>query len=74
LVAFFGDPRSTHNEDPMRFTEAAITELGQGVLAGEANHVALNGIDEWVGGVHLSARGVSPWVYDGDTPVPGDPP
>jgi hypothetical protein len=74
LVAFFGDPRSTHNEDPMRFTEAAITELGQRVLAGEANHVALNGIDDWVGGVRLSSRAGRLWVFHGETLVPGGAP
>ncbi len=58
----------------MRFVEAAITDLGQKALVGEANFVALNGIDEWVGGVHLSARAGSPWVFDGETLVPGGAP
>ncbi|WP_340118320.1 DUF1835 domain-containing protein [Pelagibius sp. 7325] len=31
-----------------------ITDFGRKVLAGEANHVAENGIDDWVGGVHLT--------------------
>ena len=31
-----------------------ITEFGREVLAGKANHVTQNHIDEWVGGVHLS--------------------
>ncbi len=56
----------------MRFVEAAITETGRKVLAGEANHVSLNGIDDWVGGVHLKARRGSPWLFDGRTLVPGD--
>lgn len=30
-----------------------LTETGERVLAGEADHVALNGIDRWIGGVHL---------------------
>jgi hypothetical protein len=30
-----------------------ITELGKSVLGGEADFVALNGIDIWLGGVHL---------------------
>ena len=32
------------------------------MLDGEADHVALNGIDRWVGGVHL--RGAPPWRWD----------
>lgn len=74
-----GDSRLAHppltltgNLSAMRFVEAAVNETGQKVLAGEANHVALNGIDDWVGGVHLQARSGSPWLFDGQTLVPGD--
>jgi hypothetical protein len=31
-----------------------ITDFGKRVLAGEANHVEENGIDDWIGGVHLT--------------------
>ncbi len=65
LLALTGDLSA------MRSVEAAITETGQKVLAGVANYVALNGIDDWVGGVHLKARSGSPWVFDGETLVPG---
>ena len=34
-------------------TRLRRTEAGDRVLRGEADHVALNGIDRWVGGVHL---------------------
>ena len=30
-----------------------LTDTGPRVLAGEADHVTLNGIDRWIGGVHL---------------------
>lgn len=33
--------------------QLAITEDGGRVLAGQADHLALNGIDRWLGGVHL---------------------
>jgi hypothetical protein len=33
--------------------EVAITEAGRSVLEGRANHIELNGIDRWLGGVHL---------------------
>lgn len=32
----------------------ALTPSGRDVLAGRADHVALNGIDRWLGGVHLT--------------------
>ena len=32
----------------------ALTHAGRRVLAGEADYVALNGIDRWMGGVHLT--------------------
>jgi hypothetical protein len=34
-------------------TRLRLTAAGGRVLRGEADHVALNGIDRWVGGVHL---------------------
>ena len=39
-------------------TPVAITDAGRTVLAGQADHVALNGLDRWVGGVHLRGREV----------------
>ncbi len=33
--------------------QASITDTGREVLAGRAHHVRLNGIDRWLGGVHL---------------------
>ena len=74
LVTFFGDPRSRDGEPPLRATEAAITKTGQEALDGAAHFVALNGIDEWVGGVRLNSRRGSPWLFDGETLVPGDAP
>jgi hypothetical protein len=43
-----------------------LTDAGERVLRGEADHVALNGIDRWVGGVHLRGRSVS-WRWDEGT-------
>ena len=40
-----------------------MTETGHDVLAGKADHVKLNGIDRWLGGVHL--QGHTPaWRWD----------
>jgi hypothetical protein len=33
------------------------------VLAGKADHITLNGIDRWIGGVHLLRRCVR-WRWD----------
>jgi hypothetical protein len=41
-----------------RTAAVSITDAGRRVLAGEADHVELNGIDRWVGGVHLQGRSV----------------
>ena len=39
------------------------TPVGRRVLRGEADHVALNGIDRWIGGVHLHGE-VARWRWD----------
>jgi hypothetical protein len=49
-----------------RGTGLRLTEAGARVLAGEADLVALNGIDRWIGGVHLTGRDV-PWRWDDGT-------
>lgn len=41
-----------------------ITETGRRVLAGQADHISLNGIDRWLGGVHLTGDRV--WRWDGN--------
>jgi Domain of unknown function (DUF1835) len=41
---------------------ARLTRAGRAVLAGEENAVALNGIDRWLGGVHLEAPPGRPFV------------
>ena len=40
----------------IRGTEVHLTEIGEQVARGELNFVELNGIDDWVGGVHLDSR------------------
>ncbi|HEX6348909.1 MAG TPA: hypothetical protein VF160_05900 [Candidatus Dormibacteraeota bacterium] len=39
-----------------------LTPIGREVLGGSADHVRLNGIDRWIGGVHLT--GEADWRYD----------
>jgi hypothetical protein len=47
-------------------TGVHLTDTGARVLAGEADQVALNGIDRWIGGVHLQGRH-TPWRWDDGT-------
>jgi hypothetical protein len=42
------------------------TAAGRRVLGGDADQVALNGIDRWIGGVHLAGPD-SPWRWDEGT-------
>jgi hypothetical protein len=41
-----------------------LTDVGRWVLAGKADHVALNGVHRWIGGAHLEGRHVG-WRWDG---------
>jgi hypothetical protein len=41
-----------------RTAAVALTDAGRSVLAGTEDHVTLNGLDRWVGGVHLQGREV----------------
>jgi hypothetical protein len=43
-------------------TGLRLTATGERVLSGVADHVALNGLDRWVGGVHLQGDRV-PWRW-----------
>lgn len=49
-----------------RFSEIRLgmTEAGRRVMDGEADFVVLNGLDRWLGGVHLEAEGTV-WRWDG---------
>lgn len=49
-----------------RHTRLRLTDAGAQVLAGEADHVTLNGIDRWIGGVHLHGRHPQ-WRWDDGT-------
>jgi plasmid stabilization system protein ParE len=43
-----------------------LTDAGAQVLAGERDHITDNGIDRWIGGVHLGGRN-SAWRFDEGT-------
>lgn len=53
-------------------TEFESTDLGEAVLRGDADFVVLNGIDLWLGGVHLNhKRNLWRWDEQSETVVPG---
>jgi Domain of unknown function (DUF1835) len=49
-----------------RDTPVRLTDAGRQVLDGEEDHVTLNGIDRWIGGVHLTGRAVR-WRWNDGT-------
>jgi hypothetical protein len=49
-----------------RLTPLGLTEAGRRVLDGRDDHVTLNGVDRWIGGVHLEGRTVR-WRWDDGT-------
>ena len=65
----FGDgspiapPRHDDPADGFWTRPLALTDAGREVMDGRADHVRLNGIDRWLGGVHLAGRGVR-WRWD----------
>jgi len=55
LIAMSGD------SNIMRACDVVLTDAGESVLAGRANAVELNGIDDWILGVHLDSRSRPMW-------------
>jgi hypothetical protein len=43
-----------------------LIKTGTRLLAGQADHVTLNGIDRWIGGVQLQGHKL-PWRWDDGT-------
>jgi Domain of unknown function (DUF1835) len=63
LVKMSGNPTS------LRDCEVALTDVGASVLAAQANCVELNGIDDWILGVHLDSRRGAVWYQKDGTLV-----
>ncbi|HEV8589223.1 MAG TPA: hypothetical protein VGQ72_10145 [Pyrinomonadaceae bacterium] len=55
--------RSTLDSESVHRSAFEITEAGEAVLSGATDFVALNGIDLWLGGVHLREREAA-WRWD----------
>jgi hypothetical protein len=67
------DPRLPHpfltlggSKISMRGSEVAVTDVGIKALRGGANFVALNGVEEWIGGVHLQSTEGKVWFRSGE--------
>lgn len=54
------DPAWWHDDEAA--PTLALTADGEAVLTGAADHIALNGIDRWLGGVHVTTT--SSWRWD----------
>src|SRR5262249_32471168 len=48
---------------PVQWCKADFDRGRPRVLAGQDDHIAMNGVDRWVGGVHLQGHRV-PWRWD----------
>jgi hypothetical protein len=57
LVTLSGDTTQ------MRGTDVHLTQYGKAILVGKGNAVEWNGIDDWVGGVHLDSRNGRVWFH-----------
>lgn len=55
-----------HGQTPPARRAVSLTAVGQRVLTGALDHAALNGVDRWVGGVHLEGRAPA-WRWDRST-------
>jgi hypothetical protein len=51
------------NDGQFRRAILKLTNIGRRVLGGRADAVALNGIDRWIGGVHLKGKDIR-WRWD----------
>jgi hypothetical protein len=54
-----------------RGCEVRLTAAGEAFLEGSKNFVEVNGIDEWVAGVHLDSRTHEVWFRNKGTLVAG---
>ena len=54
---------SAHDPAQMLLSSFELTQQGEAVMAGQEDFVIQNGIDLWLGGVHLKGK-ESPWRWD----------
>ena len=61
----------TGERNTIRGTEVSLTPDGKRFLGSESNFVKLNGIDDWVGGVHIHSRSGAVWFQHQNQIVAG---
>ena len=65
-LLWLDEPDLSQRPRVQRTTRLGLTTMGRSVLDGQVDHVALNGIDRWIGGVHLTGHQVA-WRWDEGT-------
>jgi hypothetical protein len=65
-LLWLGHAEASRQPRVKRSTPLGLTATGRSVLDGQVDHVALNGIDRWVGGVHLTGHHAA-WRWDEGT-------
>jgi hypothetical protein len=62
-----GIAQAARSNMTVEYTDSLVelTEAGQEVLEGRKDQIELNGIDRWIGGVHLTNENI--WRYDPNT-------
>jgi len=65
-LLWLGDAETSRQPRVQRSTRLGLTATGRRVLDGQVDHVALNGIDRWIGGVRLTGHSTA-WRWDEGT-------
>jgi hypothetical protein len=63
LLRFPASSKGALGNSQFNGSQIETTDTGRAVLAGKADHITLNGIDRWIGGVHLLGHQVR-WRWD----------
>lgn len=63
LLRFAGPFTGKFKSYQFNGSKIGVTDTGRSVLGGKADHITLNGIDRWIGGVHLLGHRVR-WRWD----------
>jgi hypothetical protein len=65
-LLWLDDAETSQQPRVQRSTRLGLTATGRRVLDGQVDHVALNGIDRWIGGVRLTGHRTA-WRWDEGT-------
>jgi hypothetical protein len=65
-LLWLGDAETSRQPRVQRSTRLGLTATGRRILDGQVDHVALSGIDRWIGGVRLTGHRTA-WRWDEGT-------